>query len=94
MIGYLELDADLDEDYDIQHHFRRTNDYIRRARASGGRVLVVCPGASRSAAVVMGYLLGVKSMYLLEAAKLLKDLRLVNSMYIMEVAKLIQDLQI
>lgn len=75
VVGYTEIEAEDTEEYDMLHHFRQTNDYIKKARLSGGQVLICCSGVSRSATICLAYLLEVKSMYLLEACKMLKELR-------------------
>ena len=74
-INHLELEMDDDQFYDIRPHFRQTNNYIRRVVALDGRVLICCPAENRSVAVMLGYLVGAKSMNLLVAAKLIKSLR-------------------
>lgn len=72
--GYLQIDAQDEEGYDISVHFRQCCHFIFSARKAGGQVLIYGEGVSRAGAVCLAYLL-YRGMYLLEATRLLKDAR-------------------
>ncbi len=73
--GYVGLDIIDDDDYLIKAHFRHVTDYIKHARQFGGQVLICSKGPSNSSAIAIAYLMLGRNMYLLEAAKEIKDLR-------------------
>merc|ERR1712038_474172 len=75
VMGYVGIDALDNDTYDMTPHFKHVVDYMKRSRLQGARVLVVSSSPSTAATMVMAYLMVVKNMFLLEAAKLLKDLR-------------------
>lgn len=74
IVGYLQIDAQDSEDYNIAVHFRQCCQFIWSARKAGGQVLIYSEGVSRSGAICLAYLLH-RGMFLLEATKLLKDAR-------------------
>ena len=56
---YLGIAMDDVPGYYIAKHFSKTNDFVQRAQESCAKILVLCrAGRSRSAAVVMAYLIG------------------------------------
>lgn len=58
------------EDFDIRQAFARSNAFIWHALDGGGRVLVHCRyGVSRSAAVVLAYLLSYEGMSYADALR-------------------------
>ena len=75
IVGYMSIDTRDDENYEMRAHFVPVCDYIKRVRHFGGSVFICCPGTSASASIAIAYLMLVKNMYLLEAAKKVKDLR-------------------
>eukprot|EP01065_Artemidia_motanka_P009080 TRINITY_DN14630_c0_g1_i11.p1 TRINITY_DN14630_c0_g1~~TRINITY_DN14630_c0_g1_i11.p1 ORF type:complete len:187 (+),score=42.36 TRINITY_DN14630_c0_g1_i11:138-698(+) len=73
---YLNLGLQDTKDDDIAAEFERCRDFINSARDSGGVVLVHCQaGISRSATIVISYLMAEKKMSLLEAYRHTKERR-------------------
>lgn len=61
---------------DIKSHFDKSAQFIENILSTGGTVLVHCKvGASRSATIVIAYLMRYKKMSLLDAHKLVKSER-------------------
>lgn len=68
--------ADDSERYNIRYDFDQAFDFIDEARAQGGKVLVHCMmGISRSATIVIAYLMSRYNMSLNDAYKLTKSRR-------------------
>ena len=65
-VEYLNVDLEDCETEDIAKHFERSNRFVAKAlssSSSGGRVLVHCMcGVSRSASLVLAYLVGERGM--------------------------------
>ena len=74
VLSYEEIRTDDDEDFYIRHYFEQAHAFIDWARGRGGRVLIFCPGVSRSGAIAISYLIR-QGMTLLEATKVVKGLR-------------------
>jgi len=72
--GYEELPIEEWEDSDIRSFFDRAHNLIDYWRGKGGKVLIHCPGVSRSGAIALTYLCRT-GVPLLQAAKVLKDRR-------------------
>jgi protein-tyrosine phosphatase len=67
-VVYLQLSLNDDEDDDITAEFEKCSAWIADAVAGGGIVFVHCQaGISRSASIVMAYLMAKESMSLKEA---------------------------
>ena len=71
-LGYIQLNADDDDTYDMSRHFNRCVNYIKTVRRQGGVIMLCGSGVSRSGAICLAYMMGGKNMYLLEAARELK----------------------
>jgi hypothetical protein len=75
-VRVLRIDAPDVPDFDIRVIFARTNGFIRGCVERGEPVLVHCAwGVSRSAAVVIAYLMAFKRLSLREATALLRAAR-------------------
>ena len=72
--GYEELPIQDSEFADVRSFFDRAHAFIDYARAHGGKVLIHCPGVSRSGAVAISYLVR-NGTPLLEATQVLKQRR-------------------
>ena len=72
--GYEELPIQDSEFADIRSYFDRAHAFIDYARAHNGKVLIHCPGVSRSGAVAIAYLVR-NGTPLLEATQVLKQRR-------------------
>ena len=72
--GYEELAIQEWEDESVSSWFDRAHTFIDFARTRGGKVLIHCPGVSRSGAIAISYLCR-NGLLLLEATKKLKDQR-------------------
>uniref|UniRef100_A0A3Q3Q169 Dual specificity protein phosphatase n=1 Tax=Monopterus albus TaxID=43700 RepID=A0A3Q3Q169_MONAL len=75
-ITYMGIEAHDSCDFDISVHFCAAADFIHRALSSGGKVLVHCHvGVSRSATLVLAYLMLKQNLTLVEAICAVKDKR-------------------
>ncbi|KAK2508590.1 hypothetical protein MC885_004759, partial [Smutsia gigantea] len=76
-IRYLGVEAHDSPAFDMSTHFQAAADFIHRAlRQPGGRILVHCAvGVSRSATLVLAYLMLYHHLTLVEAIKKVKDHR-------------------
>ncbi|XP_054711174.1 dual specificity protein phosphatase 3-like [Uloborus diversus] len=75
-IAFLGIPAIDMVSYPIQNHFRQASDFIGAALQSGKKVLVHCmQGISRSAALVIAYLIEEKGMDVLEATRTVRRCR-------------------
>ncbi|KAI5211208.1 Dual Specificity Protein Phosphatase 26 [Manis pentadactyla] len=76
-IRYLGVEAHDSPAFDMSTHFQVAADFIHRAlRQPGGRILVHCAvGVSRSATLVLAYLMLYHHLTLVEAIKKVKDHR-------------------
>ncbi|XP_032474562.1 dual specificity protein phosphatase 26 isoform X2 [Phocoena sinus] len=76
-IRYLGVEAHDSPAFDMSVHFQAAADFIHRALSQpGGRILVHCAvGVSRSATLVLAYLMLYHSLTLVEAIKKVKDHR-------------------
>jgi len=72
--GYEELYADDSENYDIRSCMDRAHAFIDHARSKNARVLIQCPGVSRSGAIAISWLIR-EGTPLLAATKMVKDKR-------------------
>ncbi|XP_028852512.1 dual specificity protein phosphatase 26-like [Denticeps clupeoides] len=73
-ITYLGIAAHDSPTYDMSANFTSAADFIHKALASGGKVLVHCHvGVSRSATVVLAYLMLKQHMNLVEAITTVKE---------------------
>eukprot|EP00756_Hemistasia_phaeocysticola_P067117 Hpha_TRINITY_DN9730_c0_g1::TRINITY_DN9730_c0_g1_i1::g.10260::m.10260 len=65
-----------DGDVDLVAELPRSEEFIERAKAEGGKVMVHCQaGISRSASIVIGYLMRTQSRTLKDALFFVKDRR-------------------
>jgi protein-tyrosine phosphatase len=75
-ISYLYINIDDDPDEDIYAHFDKAVDFVRSHIAAGSSVYVHCAaGVSRSATIVIAYLMAEHNMTLEEAYKHVKAKR-------------------
>lgn len=75
-ITYMGIDARDSYDFDMSVHFQSAADFIHRALSRGGKVLVHCHvGVSRSATLVIAYLMLKQKLTLVEAICAVKDNR-------------------
>uniref|UniRef100_A0ACB8EXZ9 Dual specificity protein phosphatase 26 n=1 Tax=Sphaerodactylus townsendi TaxID=933632 RepID=A0ACB8EXZ9_9SAUR len=76
-ICYLGIEAHDSPTFDMSPYFQSAADFIRQALSkSGGKILVHCAvGVSRSATLVLAYLMICHHMTLVEAIKTVKDQR-------------------
>lgn len=58
----------------VRHYFEMAHRFINDARAMGHRVLIACPGVSRSGVLALSYLIS-QGFTLFEATRSLKDKR-------------------
>eukprot|EP00455_Lapot_gusevi_P027359 TRINITY_DN2894_c0_g2_i1.p1 TRINITY_DN2894_c0_g2~~TRINITY_DN2894_c0_g2_i1.p1 ORF type:complete len:204 (+),score=34.33 TRINITY_DN2894_c0_g2_i1:75-686(+) len=73
---YLHLEIYDLNNFPIQEHFETAADFIHEARQNGGSVLVHCQaGVSRSASLVLAYLMKYENMSFDDAHHLLKEKR-------------------
>eukprot|EP00271_Cylindrocystis_brebissonii_P020287 TRINITY_DN6655_c0_g1_i1.p1 TRINITY_DN6655_c0_g1~~TRINITY_DN6655_c0_g1_i1.p1 ORF type:complete len:167 (+),score=27.25 TRINITY_DN6655_c0_g1_i1:915-1415(+) len=88
----VEISDSIIEPKNISHHFDRCFDAIATARARGEAVLVHCVvGMSRSATIVIGYLMKTRNMSLPAAFSFVKSIRPIvqpNSKFMQELRKL------
>ncbi|XP_068131049.1 dual specificity protein phosphatase 26 [Hyperolius riggenbachi] len=75
-IQYMGIDAQDSPSYDMSVHFQAAADFIHRALRDRGKILVHCAvGVSRSATLVLAYLMIYHRMTLVEAINTVKDKR-------------------
>lgn len=75
-IEYMGIDARDACDFDLSVHFQSAADFIHRALSRGGKVLVHCHvGVSRSATLVLAYLMLKQNLSLVEAICAVKENR-------------------
>ncbi|XP_048839605.1 dual specificity protein phosphatase 26-like isoform X2 [Brienomyrus brachyistius] len=75
-ITYLGIEARDSPTFDMSVNFTPAADFIRQALSGGGRILVHCAvGVSRSATLVLAYLMIQEHMTLVDAIKTVKDRR-------------------
>ncbi|XP_071011356.1 dual specificity protein phosphatase 26-like [Oncorhynchus clarkii lewisi] len=75
-ITYQGIEAHDTPSFDMSVNFYPTTEFIHRALSSGGKVLVHCAvGVSRSATLVLAYLMIRQNLTLVEAIKAVKDHR-------------------
>uniref|UniRef100_A0A7N8YKE7 Dual specificity protein phosphatase n=1 Tax=Mastacembelus armatus TaxID=205130 RepID=A0A7N8YKE7_9TELE len=75
-ITYMGIEAHDSCDFDMSVNFQAAADFIHRALSSGGKVLVHCHvGVSRSATLVLAYLMLRQHLTLVEAICAVKDNR-------------------
>uniref|UniRef100_A0A3B4BG69 Dual specificity protein phosphatase n=1 Tax=Periophthalmus magnuspinnatus TaxID=409849 RepID=A0A3B4BG69_9GOBI len=75
-IEYMGIDARDSCDFDMSAHFQSAADFIHRALSKGGKVLVHCHvGVSRSATLVLAYLMVKQNLTLVEAICAIKENR-------------------
>lgn len=75
-IEYMGIDARDACDFDLSVHFQSAADFIHRALSRGGKVLVHCHvGVSRSATLVLAYLMLKQNLTLVEAICAVKENR-------------------
>lgn len=75
-IEYMGIDARDACDFDLGVHFQSAADFIHRALSRGGKVLVHCHvGVSRSATLVLAYLMLKQNLSLVEAICAVKENR-------------------
>jgi len=73
---YLILDAEDEPTFNMKEHFEKSIDFIEKYRKTGSSVYVHCAaGVSRSATVVIAYLMKTSKMNLNDAARLVKTKR-------------------
>jgi len=71
---YLDIQILDTHSEDAKKHFRITNRFIKKARDSGGKVLVHCEaGKSRSPAFILAFLIGVEKIKLKDGLALLRE---------------------
>eukprot|EP01098_Paradermamoeba_levis_P014637 TRINITY_DN7073_c0_g1_i1.p1 TRINITY_DN7073_c0_g1~~TRINITY_DN7073_c0_g1_i1.p1 ORF type:complete len:175 (+),score=30.79 TRINITY_DN7073_c0_g1_i1:39-563(+) len=72
----VHIQAQDDEEYQIHQHFDECFNFIDEAKSSGGKVLVHCKaGVSRSASVVVAYVMKEKKMKVSEAIQFVLEKR-------------------
>ncbi|KAK2840591.1 hypothetical protein Q7C36_012170 [Tachysurus vachellii] len=77
-ITYLGIEARDSPAYNISIHFNTGTEFIHNALRTGGKILVHCHvGVSRSATIVLAYLMLKHSMNLVEAVKHVKQGRMI-----------------
>jgi len=77
---YKKIPLEDDENQDIRSHFEETSEWIERARVKGELVIVHCAaGVSRSATIVLAYLMSKERMKLKDAFAFVKKKRPVIS---------------
>ncbi|XP_069812883.1 dual specificity protein phosphatase 26 [Dendropsophus ebraccatus] len=75
-ISYMGIDAQDSPTFDMSVHFYPAADFIHRALRERGKILVHCAvGVSRSATLVLAYLMIYHRMTLVEAINTVKDRR-------------------
>jgi len=74
VLGYEEIPVEDTEHFNIRQYFEKVQAYIAHAKGRGGRVLIYCPGVSRSGAVALAYMINT-GQSLLQATRSLKEKR-------------------
>ncbi|XP_076020818.1 dual specificity protein phosphatase 26-like [Genypterus blacodes] len=75
-ITYMGIEGRDSCDFDMSVNFQKAADFIHRALSGGGKVLVHCfVGVSRSATLVLAYLMLKQNLTLVEAICAVKDNR-------------------
>lgn len=75
-VAYMGIEAHDSCDFDMSVNFQAAADFIHRALSRGGKVLVHCHvGVSRSATLVLAYLMLKQKLTLVEAVCAIKDNR-------------------
>ncbi|XP_072289066.1 dual specificity protein phosphatase 26-like [Eucyclogobius newberryi] len=75
-IEYMGIDARDSCDFDLSVHFQSAANFIHRALSKGGKVLVHCHvGVSRSATLVLAYLMLKQNLTMVEAICAVKENR-------------------
>lgn len=68
LFDYKHVQLQDDPNHDIRQHFEECFDFINKAKAEGGKVLIYCfSGRSRSATIAIAHLMRYKEMTLREA---------------------------
>lgn len=76
---YKQIKLDDSPDENLMDHFDSTNQFIDDCRVDGGTVLVHCmAGVSRSATVVLAYLVWKQNLTVAQAFKLVRAKRYIN----------------
>ena len=75
-IKYMGFEGEDDDDYDILQHFEVVTSFIDEARLAGGKVLIHCiMGINRSGALALAYIMMLRNIGPLSAAKVAKEKR-------------------
>ena len=77
ILGYMGLDIEDTDRYNISPHFRVVCDYIKRLRMIGGNVIIVGSGVSAASTLAIAYMMLVKRQFLLDATSTVKNIRTV-----------------
>ncbi|XP_056629444.1 dual specificity protein phosphatase 26-like isoform X1 [Triplophysa dalaica] len=73
-ITYLGIDAQDTPTFDMSAHFKTAAEFIHKALKGGGKILVHCHvGVSRSATIVLAYLMLKHNMTLVESINMVKE---------------------
>jgi len=74
VLGYEEIPAEDTDHFNIRGYFDKVQAFVTYAKSRGGRVLIYCPGVSRSGAIALAYLI-TAGQSLLQATRSLKEKR-------------------